>query len=352
MTYAQGSMGPVSTSTPGGRSFVWAAAPAIYTLIYPGFVNLFRYAVGDAGTEVSFSAGAFAGLMLALMFTVPLFGFLRALNGLSDPSANRAYETRARRLAYFVVIAPTMYCMVGVLQILLSSPLPDEVTWVIVWCLAMAWLAICPRSETAKAAAPPAPWLRVAHGISAVIVLAYVAFHLFNHLFALIGQDAHATVMEMGRKVYRSPVGEPVLVAAMLFQVCSGLILAWRWSALRLDFYKTFQVASGFYLSIYILGHMNSVFVLARTYFGIETGWDFATGAPNGLIHDPWSVRLITHYSLGVFLTIGHLFAGLRVVMLAHGSRQENANRIFWCGLAFSALLSLTIMLAMCGVRI
>lgn len=113
--------------------------------------------------------------------------------------------------------------------------------------------------------------------------------------------------MEVGRKVYRSPIGEPILVDAMLFQTDSGSILAWRWSSRKLDFYKTFQVGSGVFLVIYILGHMNSVFVLARAYFGIPTGWDLATGAPNGLIHDWWSARLIPHYALVAFLVIGDI---------------------------------------------
>ncbi len=39
--------------------------------------------------------------------------------------------------------------------------------------------------------------------------------------------------MKVGRVVYRSDVGEPLLVAAMLFQVGTGLFLAWRWSAAR-----------------------------------------------------------------------------------------------------------------------
>src|SRR5262249_3895616 len=44
---------------------------------------------------------------------------------------------------------------------------------------------------------------------------------------------------------------------------------------------------------------MDSVFIFARTYLGIDTGWDFATGAPTGLIKDPWNIRLVPHYWLG-----------------------------------------------------
>ena len=41
---------------------------------------------------------------------------------------------------------------------------------------------------------------------------------------------------------------------------------------------------------------MNSVFIFARTDLGIDTGWDFATGAPTGLVKDPRNIRLVPHY--------------------------------------------------------
>ncbi|MCS4243102.1 hypothetical protein M2418_002633 [Rhizobium sp. BIGb0125] len=334
------------------RSMLRASIPVICTLVYPGFVDIFHISVGEPGSSLSLGAGLIAGFMLVLMFSVPLIGFAFAVRGVGG-SPSLAFETRARRLAYAVVVGPTMYCLVGVLQILASSPIPDQVIWVVLWCLGLLWLWATPDGHSNTVApARPIPWLRVAHGVSAAVVLIYIAFHLANHLFALLGQEAHTTVMNMGRTVYRSPIGETILVAAMLFQVISGLILAWRWSSHKLDFYKTFQVASGFFLSIFILGHMNAVFVLARMYFGIPTDWDFATGAPNGLIHDWWSARLIPHYALAILLLIGHSFSGLRVVMLAHGTSESLANRVWWVGQLGGACLSTTIMLAMCGFRI
>ena len=81
--------------------------------------------------------------------------------------------------------------------------------------------------------------------------------------------------MKIGRTVYRSRVGEPLLVAAMLFQIGTGLFLAWRWSAAPQPFHRTFQVASGAYLSLFILGHMNSVFIYARRFLGHPDGLEF-----------------------------------------------------------------------------
>jgi hypothetical protein len=158
--------------------------------------------------------------------------------------------------------------------------------------------------------------------------------------------------MKIGRVIYRSAVGEPLLVAAMLFQIGTGLFLAWRWSASAHDFQRTYQVASGAYLSMFILGHMNSVFVYARSFLGIPTDWNFAIGAPTGLVHDAWNIRLLPHYALGAFFVLSHLASGLRVVLIAHGVRQCIADRLWRVCVAMSAIVTAAIIAGMSGVRI
>jgi hypothetical protein len=179
-----------------------------------------------------------------------------------------------------------------------------------------------------------------------------VLFHLTNHLFGLIGPEAHAAVMKVGRTIYRSAIVEPVLVVVLLFQALTGLELAWRWSAQRNDFCRVFQVGSGVYLAVYLLTHMNSAFISARAVHHVDTNWAWASGAPIGLIHDAWDIRLLPHYALGVFFVVGHLFSGLRVVMLAHNIRVTVANRIWAAGLILGATISTLISCALCGLRI
>ncbi|WP_448536881.1 hypothetical protein [Sphingobium yanoikuyae] len=336
----------------GGAGIGSAIASAAAALFYPLFVDGFHLAVGLPGTEQTFTRIVLAAFMMLLMFAVPTYGFLRVMNGPRFPIVTQAFETRARRLAYITVASPTLYCFIGVWNILLSSPLPDEVLWAVIWCAAILYTAFAPIQAGAPQWKAPSSGLRIIHGVTALILIFFLAFHLTNHLFAWEGESAHSAVMEAGRRVYRSPVVEPVLIAAMLFQVCTGLLLVWRWSARRLDFHKTFQVASGMYLAIYILGHMNAVFGLARWTMGIPTSWDFATGAPNGLIHDPWSARLIPHYALAILLVIGHVVSGLRVVMIAHGTAEHSANKVWMAGIMFASALAIAIMLAMCGMRL
>jgi succinate dehydrogenase hydrophobic anchor subunit len=261
-----------------------------------------------------------------------------------------AAKVGSRRLAYASVAVPTLYVFLGVVQALIRSRVPDEIPWTAMW-IGLAIASRLAPSPVANAAPSVGRW-RVIHGLTAAVLVLYVLFHLANHLFGLAGPDAHAAVMRIGRTVYRSRVGEPVLVAAMLFQIGTGLYLAWRWSAAHQPFHRTFQVASGAYLSLFILGHMNSVFIYARRFLGIPTDWNFAIGAPTGLLHDPWNIRLLPHYALGVFFVLSHIASGLRVVLISHGLSRRRADRLWAVATALSAIVATAIIAAMCGVRV
>ncbi|MBO4220842.1 hypothetical protein [Bradyrhizobium neotropicale] len=334
---------PRDRSAVTGLRFDYSAlAPAAAAICYPFLLRAFHAVVGTQAAMSSPLEIVAATLILAVAFVVPFLALALACRPDADPGA--------RRLAYVGVATPTLFVFLGVVQALIHSPIPDE----LVWC--MLWLAIATWSQAAgnpvAAMRPIVGRWRIVHGMTAAVLFLYVAFHLANHLFGLIGPDAHAAVMKVGRVVYRSDMGEPLLVAAMLFQIGTGLFLAWRWSAAPRDFYRTFQVGSGAYLSLYILGHMNSVFIYARSFLGIPTDWNFAIGAPTGLIHDAWNIRLLPHYALGVFFVLSHLMSGLRMVLIAHGANRRAANRIWGAGVAISAAISAAIIAGMCGVRI
>src|SRR5262249_11939530 len=319
-----------------------ALAPAAAAICYPFLLKAFHAVVGTQAATPSPLAIVAATLILALAFVVPFLALALACRPDADPGT--------RRLAYAGVATPTLYVFLGVVQTLIRSPVADE----LVWCV--LWLAIAIWSQTARnpvaATRPTVERWRIVHGVTAAVLCLYVAFHLANHLFGLIGPDTHAAVMKIGRVVYRSGVGEPLLVAAMLFQIGTGLFLAWRWSAAPQGFHRTFQVASGAYLSLHILGPMNAVVIHVRSFLGIPPDWKFAIGAPTGLIHDAWNIRLLPHYALGVFFVLSHLASGLRVVLIAHGVDRRAANRLWGAGVAISAVISAAIIAGMCGVRI
>jgi len=342
----------IGLSKPLNKWIVWA--PVLVTSIYPCFLNAFHTQVTNIGLSSTISPASlsFAIALMIAVFAVPAMGFALACQSFTQRH-NAAAQLRVRRLALLIISAPTLYCFVGVNNIMLGNAVPDEGIWAALWIGMGMYLGR--KSHTAEEPIPPVhsmPALRIAHGAAGVIVLLFIAFHLFNHLFGLAGPQVHLRIMELGRTIYRSPFFESVLVIALLFQVVSGLRLAWNWSSVGSDNYRIFQVGSGVFLSVFILGHLNAVFVFARTYAGIETGWEFASGDPVGMIHDPWGIRLLPHYAIGVFFIITHLFSGLRVVMLAHNASRSTANAIWWGGAVVGVSISLLIMLGITGVRI
>jgi hypothetical protein len=108
----------------------------------------------------------------------------------------------------------------------------------------------------------------------------FLTLHIANHLMFPAGAETYDAVMKVFRRDYRNGIVQPLLVVLFLFQIGTGLFLIWRHTVMPSDRFRPFQIASGVYLAFYVLGYMDSVFIFARTYIGIDTGWGFATGAP------------------------------------------------------------------------
>jgi len=263
-------------------------------------------------------------------------------------------QLHAKRTALLAVAAPTLFTFVGVVLIMLHNPVRDTWLWVACWVIALALLVRSDNAVPAVVASRPVPaQMRVAHGVSALaLVMIFLALHIANHLMFPAGERTYEAVMKMLRHLYRNDILQPLLVVLFVFQVGTGLFFVWRLTAAPSDRFRTFQIASGVYLAFYVLGHMDSVFIFARTYLGIDTGWGFATGAPTGLIDDSWNIRLVPHYWLGAFFVLAHLAAGARRVMMAHGVSRAFADRFMVGGTVVAGLVATVIMLGMCGMRI
>ena len=268
---------------------------------------LYPFALEGFNTSVTrIAAGAYtlswlsAAACLALAFAMPLIAMLAAMSfsEIGDPTVA---QLRAKRTALVAVAAPTLFTFVGVVLTMLHDPVPDNWLWVACWAIALALLLRSDNGVPAVVAPRPVPApLRVAHGVSALaLVMIFLTLHIANHLMFPAGEGTYDAVMKVFRHVYRNDILQPLVVALFLFQVGTGLFFVWRLTAAPSDRFRTFQIASGVYLAFYVLGHMDSVFIFARTYLGIDTGWGFATGAPTGIVKDPWNIRLLPHYWLG-----------------------------------------------------
>jgi hypothetical protein len=328
--------------------------PPLAALLYPFALKGFNTSVTHFASSASTLSWLSAAACLALAFAMPLIAMLAAMS-FSEIDRPTVAQLRAKRTALLGVAAPTLFTFLGVVLTMLHDPALDTWLWVACWAIALALLLRSDNSIPAVVAPRPVPApLRGAHGVSALaLITIFLTLHIVNHLTFPAGEGTYDALMKVFRHVYRNDIVQPLLVALFLFQVGTGLFFVWRLTAAPSDRFSTFQIASGVYLAFYVLGHMDSVFIYARTYLGIDSGWGFATGAPTGLIKDSWNIRLVPHYRLGAFFFLAHLAAGARGVMIWRmGVSKAFADRFMVGGAVAAGLVATVIMLGMCGMRI
>lgn len=180
---------------------------------------------------------------------------------------------------------------------------------------------------------------RALHRGAALIVGTFTVLHLFNHLLALGGVDLHIRVMAALRLVYRHPVVEVLLLAAILVQVVSGLgglRNAWgrrgipRWQAL-----------SGAWLGLFLIGHTTAVMV-GRYAWHVDTNFYFAA-AP---LQTGWlPMWFVPYYGAGVLAVGAHLGA-VAFWRLTRG-RQP---RVFTAAVAVGAIAAVLIVATFAGL--
>lgn len=329
---------------------LWFVAP-LSAMAYPVTLIAFHKAVGmlEAGGGGIALAGAVLSLLAA--FAAPATALACAILLFRKGIPSTA-ELRARRVTLLAVAAPPMFTAIGDDMFMLGNPVPDVWLFAAFWAAMIAWIAHAGRDARTRPVADIGfARTRVAHGVTATLLLVFLFPHLINHLAGTVGPDAHRSLMGVLRHFYRNPVVEPALVAGFLFMVVSGARMAWVHSAREADRFRVLQLASGAFLLVFVTNHFNGVMILARAYLGIDSDWAFASGAPIGLIKDSWNIRLIPDYALAVVFVLAHLASGLRKVMLAHGARKEVADGIVVWGTALSLLVSSAIVLGLCGLR-
>lgn len=160
------------------------------------------------------------------------------------------------------------------------------------------------------------------------------------------------TISQVGgtqvRKWYRSGIVQPIIVGLFVFQVASGFLLFRYRTPVEGDTLRILQTTTGIFLAAFIVSHLSAVFILGRTYSGVDTTFRWAAGAPAGLFHDPWNVRLIPHYSLAPWFVMTHLGLGLRGILLGRSYETLAANRIArWLsigGIAVALLITVALL--------
>lgn len=270
-------------------------------------------------------------IVLALSLAVPLIGLVSSHRIAGFP--------RARRIAHLAVAAPPLFSLLGGwLDFQHALPFHGLTIWIAVWTAALIVVAVeraCPVCP-----APRSQALGMAHGISAALIVLFAAAHLFNHLVGLFGGESHIAVMSALRTVYRNELVEPILLAAVAFQIMTGTVLLWRKLTRTNGWFDTLQTTTGTYMLLFLLSHVSAA-LRARYLHGTDTNWAWLSGGE--LLTDPWSARLAPYYFLAVIAFGVHGACGLRTVALGHGAAPAVGNRLVLLGAAFSTVVSMLI---------
>jgi succinate dehydrogenase/fumarate reductase cytochrome b subunit len=155
-----------------------------------------------------------------------------------------------------------------------------------------------------------------AHRISGVVVAAYVAVHLLDHLLAIRSVDAHIQFMEACRQVYRHLFVEAILLACVAFQIGSGVYLIKQTWGARRGWFQRIQAWSGGYLVFFLLLHVAAVLV-GRTVLALDTNFYFAA---SGMHVRPFSYFFVPYYFVAVIAIFGHLACAVRALLRGRAS--------------------------------
>lgn len=182
------------------------------------------------------------------------------------------------------------------------------------------------------------------HRYSALLISAYVLFHLANHLAALAGPESHIDYMRAYRQVYRAGLVEALLLGCVLFQVISGITFILRRRGQRRGFFDRAQALSGGYLAFFLLFHVGAV-LYGRLAQGLDTNFHFAAATLN---LGSFPVFFAPYYTLAVTCYFTHLACGLRW-LLRERARARTLDAAAVALMALGLLLGLLIVATFSG---
>lgn len=143
------------------------------------------------------------------------------------------------------------------------------------------------------------------HYISGITITVFIALHMLNHLFSLLGAETHIAFMNQARIIYRNPIVETVLLASVVIQIVSGLRLFVLKRKHIHNRYEKLQIWSGIYLAVFFLIHVSAV-LMGRFILDLDTNFYFGVA---GLNTFPFNLFFIPYYSLAIMAFFGHIAA-------------------------------------------
>lgn len=160
----------------------------------------------------------------------------------------------------------------------------------------------------------------------------------------LSGVEAHIAFMRSFRTVYRYPAIEIMLLAAVIFQVFSGIIFLIRGWKQRKGFISWLQAGSGAYLAFFLINHVGAV-LYGRFILNLDTNFYYAAA---GFYVQPFQFYFIPYYFLAVLALFTHL--GCALYWIFQNNTNFARNLLLRFSVVLGGILSMLIVLMLAGV--
>jgi hypothetical protein len=280
-------------------------------IVYPALPPLlYRLASGPAA-PVPHALAVAAGILA--VFAVPLAGlaFLWVSAGANDVRA-----LRFRGIGMLLVIAPVLTALGTTVTGYLGLRSVAAPIWLGFWMLAgstVFWRSAVPGPLMSPAVTRA---LRRTHRAFIVLLIGFVVLHLAVNLTALRNLASYNEAAGWFRFIWRTPVGEPILIALLAIQMGTGLGLAVDVGAGRSTFEHLCQIAAGLLIAVFLTSHTFAVAVLGRGQLDRGPDFTFASAGPLGVLGSAQGATLFPYYGLAVLAVFVHLARPLRLFAL------------------------------------
>ncbi|AEE48865.1 hypothetical protein [Haliscomenobacter hydrossis] len=143
------------------------------------------------------------------------------------------------------------------------------------------------------------------HSASGFFIAFFVGFHLFNHVWSILGADKHIELMNTFRLFYRNIFVESVLVISVLVQIVSGLKLFMQKRKNAISAFEQLHIWTGLYLAFFFIVHLGAI-LGGRFLLHLDTNFYFGVAGINSF---PFNLFFIPYYGLAIISFFGHIAA-------------------------------------------
>jgi len=301
-------MGQKYVMTVSNRSpYWWGTAALAAAVTYPFTPLLVFWTAHMARSYFQLFLFSGASLVMLLYPACGLFLLLRTAK-----RADRSSLIR-RGLGILLIISPVLRVFSSVVAGLLNIPASSLAVWFDLWIILaalMLWRIANPKRIFSVRTMSKT---RTVHGLGAILIALFVVAHMTVNLSILKSPEAYLSAASALRLAYRTPIAEPILIAVLVLQIATGLMMAADTLVHRVSSENLIQIACGLYLVVFIASHTIAVAVLGRVQLNPGPDFTYASTGPRGLLANLGGVPLAPYYLLAVVTFFTHLSRPVRV---------------------------------------